>query len=304
MATSSPSPNGRSHAGAVDKFAATAPRTTPAVEPRRPSYCHGVPSESFLQAEEFVRRDLVEWYRSVGDVEFAFAAGSLVEGFTEDADLDLTFVWTQAAPAADGRLPAHKSDSAPTPQQFQEPNFNLDRFWAEGQQFDVKHVALDEFLLWVEGVDAGRGFTGYPMPVIVMHALTTGVVVFDEQRLASELRDRLTPPGDGYVMSSMDRWFSARRGYLDELEKAVERGDGLLFDGLAVEAVRLAFIAWFAGQGRYWPHEKRLSVRLRRMGFDDLAASERRVWSTAGLAGRLTALRSLLDALFPHGDYV
>jgi hypothetical protein len=45
------------------------------------------------------------------------------------------------------------------------------------------------------------------------------------------------------------------------------------------------------------PHEKRLNVRLRRMGHDDVAAFEEKVWTGEDLAARLTAINRLSERL-------
>ncbi len=86
--------------------------------------------------------------------------------------------------------------------------------------------------------------------------------------------------------------------------------DGLLFHSRAVEYLRALFIAWLAANDVYWPHEKRLDVRLRLMRRDDQAALEEDVWAGKDLNVRLSAIDRLGERLLnemgsaatPHTD--
>ncbi len=69
--------------------------------------------------------------------------------------------------------------------------------------------------------------------------------------------------------------------YLEQLQSSADRGDGLLFYSLATDLMRRAYTAWFAGQGRYWPHEKRLQTRFASLGRPDLAEHDRAIWASA-----------------------
>ena len=83
---------------------------------------------------------------------------------------------------------------------------------------------------------------------------------------------------------------------LDQLEACVARNDGLLFHSMAADLMRRAYIAWFARQGRYWPHEKRLQTRLVHLDRADLAEGDAAIWS-ATLPDAISALRRQLDVL-------
>ncbi len=63
-----------------------------------------------------------------------------------------------------------------------------------------------------------------------------------------------------------------------------------MFHSLAAEYLRALFTAWLAANDAYWPHEKRLDVRLRLMRRDDLAALEEDVWAGKDLNARLSAI--------------
>ena len=288
-----------------------ATRRTPALEPALrhvdlwaagPRYGPGrlpfpVPSATFLRVEPFVRGPLLDSYRGRSRLSFAYAAGSLVEGLTEEADLDLTLVWRSEPPPAEERVPIELADPSPAPATFDKLNFSLDRFWAMGQQIDVKHVALTEFEHWVHEVEAGHGTSGYPMPVIVMHALTTGVVLADVDGAAGSLIARLRPVPAEFIASTARVARGGRASYVEELTRCVVRGDGLLFHELAAQAARTAYIAWFARRGMYWPHEKRLGTRLQALGESELAQLDATLWTDGTLNDKLGRITQLLERL-------
>jgi Domain of unknown function (DUF4037) len=253
-------------------------------------------SPAFERSEGWLRSDLVGSYQALGDLVCAYARGSLVEGFTNDADIDVVLVWAKQLPESSRRPPPGLADLDQAPVIFDEPGFVIDRIWRAGQQFDVKHTTRREVDGWIDAVEAGNGRSGYPMPVIEIHGLTAGVVLADEQGYAAAIRDRLAhvPAAFRQAARMSDEALGA---YLQELERCAERGDDLLFHSLAVDAVRSAFIGWFANNDRYWPHEKRLLERLKLLGQRDLVELERRVWIEDTLAARLAAMRELLARL-------
>jgi hypothetical protein len=210
-------------------------------------------------------------------------------------------VWEGDPPPTSVRPAAGLADEDPAPAVFDRPDFNIDRFWRDGQQFDVKHMARSELDTWVELVEAGNGREGYPTPAIGLHGLVSGIVLLDERGYLEAVKDRIgrVPPAfvHGAQMSS-----ETRDNYLTELARCADRGDYLLFHRLAADAIREAFIGWFAAHGRYWPLEKRLTVRLQLAGRADLADLERRVWTESTLHQRLAAVEQLLAALAKSAD--
>jgi hypothetical protein len=247
--------------------------------------------------EPWIRLDLVRRYQALGALVCAYAQGSLVERLAREGDIDVVLVWRDDLPVRPERPPSGLADPEPQPLVFDhEPSFVVDRFWHAGQQFDVKHIVRAEVDSWVEAVEAGEGRSGYPMPVVGIHGLVNGVVLADSGGYAAGIRERMR-----HVPAPFRRaaWLSgeAAEAFLQELRRCVDRGDYLLFHSLAVEAIRAAFIGWFAARDLYWPHEKRLSERLALAGYPDLAELERAVWSKDGLAARLEAIDALLSRL-------
>jgi hypothetical protein len=242
----------------------------------------------------------VSWSAAIkrwGDLAYAYAQGSLVEGLATDADIDVVLVWEGQLPERSRRPPAGLADLDPAPAVFhQEPSFVVDRVWRAGQQFDVKHITRREIDGWADAVEAGEGRSGYPMPAIGIHGLLAGIVLADESGYAAAIRSRVASVPAAFRRAARMQAETAS-AYLQELEWCVERGDHLLFHSLAVDAIRAGFIAWFAAGDRSWPHEKRLSQRLQLLGHPDLAELERRAWLGKTLAARLAAIRELLARL-------
>lgn len=246
----------------------------------------------FSKLESGIRAVVVPAYSDLSGLSSAYAQGSLVEGLAEEADLDLVLVWN-SLPSPNRRPPAGLADSEPAPQVFDQTGFRLDRFWFRGQQIDARHVTVAEFEGWIRAVEGGGGMGGYPMPVIAVHGLVSGVLLADSSGLAGAARDRLRELPPALQVTSEQAFRNAGPHYLKELRGCVERADGLLFHGLVTEAVRSAFLAWFAAQGLYWPHEKRLGRRLTEIGRSDLAKAQSEIWSAGSLASALGAYQEL-----------
>ncbi len=250
---------------------------------------------------ETVRPLLVERvipaYGRLGRIAFVYAQGSLVEGLATQADLDLVVVWDEEPPPVPARAGLGLAEPAPKPEWFHQRGFILDRFWMAGQQIDTKHVPIAEVRDWVGQVEAGGGTSGYPMPVIAVAGLLAGEVLVDERSEARALRARLqTVPAALVTHTSAVFAPEALDLFLEQLEACVARGDGLLFYSMATDLMGKAYIAWFARQGRYWPHEKRLQTRLVHLGRADLAEGDAAIWSAA-LPEAFSALREQLDRL-------
>ena len=254
-------------------------------------------SEAFLRIRDALVQRLIPGYADTGNLVFAYAQGSLVEGLTELGDLDLVLVWDTSPPPKEQRPPQGLADASPIPTVFDEPGFILDRFWLDGQRIDAKHTTTAEVDAWVGAVEAGGGRHGYPMPVVSVHGLMNAVVLSDDRGVTDELRRRLRHVPLALRSRASDAAAKARSSYPGELAGAAERGDGLLFHSLATEYLRTLFIAWFADNDVYWPHEKRLSTRLRLMRRDDLADLEKSVWATEDLLARLAAIDRLSQQL-------
>jgi hypothetical protein len=255
----------------------------------------------FGKFERWLRTELVVGYRPLGALLACFAQGSIVEGLASDADIDVVLVWDGDPPDSSVRPAEGLADEDPAPTVFDQPDFNVDRFWHDGQQFDVKHMPRLELETWVELIESGRGWDGYPTPVVGIHGLLSGVVLVDPDCYLGAVRDRVGRLPQAFVRNTQMST-GTLTGLFTELERCADRGDYLLFHRLAADAIRAGFIGWFAAQGRYWPLEKRLTTRLQLAGRGDLADLEQRAWTEPTLHQRLAAIRQLFTALTEADD--
>jgi hypothetical protein len=251
---------------------------------------------SALDVHRTALMSVVRAYAEQSQLAFAWLQGSLAEGLADTADLDVVLAWSESPPEAGHRLPSELADPTPPPKAFTEPNFNLDRFHMSGQQFDVKHATVEEIEGWWASAVAVGGATGYPMPAIALHGLTNGALLHDPGGVGADSVLRFSRPPSTFIEAATRRAIRAVPAYADELSHCVERGDGLLLHDQLVQLVRIVFIAWFARQGIWWPHEKRLSERLRRLGRDDLAALEAELWQGEP-ADRVRSVMRLVESL-------
>lgn len=253
-------------------------------------------SYAFERLRDTLVRSVIPAYESIGSLAFVYAHGSLIEGLADDADLDLVLVWDESPPQAPAALSLSIADPEPEAIAFDQPNFRVDRFFVRGQQIDAKHVTVGGVDAWREAVERGGGMSGYPMPAIAIHGLTSGVVLRDPRGVGSTYQASLAVLPEAFRAAAAQRAVSSADSYFEELDRCAARGDGLLFHDQLVAFVRLLFIAWFARRGEWWPHEKRLSERLRRAGQEELAQLEERVWQ-GDMSERLARARSLASAL-------
>jgi hypothetical protein len=185
------------------------------------------PSTSYLEVKPKVIETVIPAYKQLGSVLFTYAQGSLVEGYADEADLDLMMVWAAGPPDGTARRGLRLGDQAPDPSFFDQPGFVLDRFWLSGQQVDLKHVTIGEVTDWVEQVEAGAGTRGYPMPVIALHGLSHGDLLDDPEGRGNELQTRIGPIPLAFVTkSSAILEGAASEEYLNELAGCVSRGTG------------------------------------------------------------------------------
>lgn len=259
------------------------------------------PARAFTRILGHLTDRVVPAYGRLGQLACAYGQGSLVEGLAEEADLDLVLVWTDLVPGVDSRPPAGLADPGTEAVVFDQPGFVLDRFFVSTQQLDVQHRTLADMDQHFRSVKEGEGRTGYPMPTVCLYGLTTGYPLYDPDGYLLDLRAEMNRVPSAYVEATRTAAREQMAGLLAELDNCVQRGDGLLCHSLAVRAVRAMFMAWFAVQGWYWPHEKRLGIRLERLGRSDLAEREAEVW-IGHLAERRTSVEGLWNAIKPELD--
>lgn len=251
-------------------------------------------SPAFQRALPFVRDQLIPAYAGMAPLSFAYCQGSMVENLSDTSDVDVVFVWEAGVPDQDGRLPSNLNDASPSRRIWQ----RQETFHVAGQDYGLAHHTVADWERWMAELQAGGGCDGYPMPVIAAHGLQHGLLVYDPRGTGAELKRRLDTFPERLRTAPAARAREATPDYLSTLEACARLNDGLLFNGELVRAEKLLWTAWFSSRGLYWPLEKRLTIRLRSMGRDDLTTAEERVWASGpSLTSRLNAFRQLAEML-------
>lgn len=190
---------------------------------------------------------VVPVYRTLDGLSFAYGQGSLVAGFTADADLDLVVVWERAESPAVVARPAHSLNTgAQAPVQFHQPGFVLDCFWLGRQQVDVSHVPRTVFDGWLASVGAGGGWErhAYLQPLAAVAGFAYGVVLADDSGggAAACARAAAFPP----ALANRSRALLAKHlpAYAEGLAGCARRGDGWLFHEILGGGLRAACVAW------------------------------------------------------------
>jgi hypothetical protein len=250
---------------------------------------------------------ILPMYRQIGGLSFAYGQGSLVMGFTDDADLDLVLVWDRAAPPAAAARPVRLLNEGPrAAEQFDQPGFCVDHFWVGGQEVDVPHLTRTTFDTWLSTVRGGSGGSAhaYPQPLAAVAGFAYGILLADETGAGSAARVLAAdfPPS----LAANARAMLAERlpRYRENLDLCARRDDGWLFHTILDGAMRDICVAWFAAHGRYLPFHKRLHHWIARFALEeDIASLERALWHPgaslphkadllSAMAERVLALRS------------
>lgn len=247
-----------------------------------------------------IAEQVVPVYQGLGGLSFVYGQGSVVAGFTRESDLDLVVVWDRDEPPEPAERPVARLSRGPRPpMQYHQSGFWLDRLWIEGQQIDVSHQPRAVFDGWLRTVAAGGGWErhAYPLPLAAVAGFAYGVLLADPSELGAEARARVAafPP----ALIERSRALLARQlpEYVELLDGCARRGDGWLFHELLCDGLRQVFVAWFASQRRYWPHQKWLQRWIERFNMDrSIADLERRLWLPgAGLTDRRELFALLAD---------
>lgn len=108
-----------------------------------------------------LRERLLPAYKSLGRLTLVYLLGSLVSGYTEDADLDLMMVWDDAdIPTASLREAlVARFDERPgvSPFVVDYLDIHLERYVIAGQEYNVAHQTLTSFEAMLQSILDGRG---------------------------------------------------------------------------------------------------------------------------------------------------
>lgn len=215
-------------------------------------------------------REALPRYGTLGTLAFAYLHGSLVRGYTDDADLDVIAVWADpAVPTTRAAIVAGLDERRPpAPSVVDYRDVHLDRFVLAGQEYNVGHHALPDFRALVAAALAGRPPPGARVPT--PHALAAGFraaeLLADPTGAGAELQRAVAtfPP---HLKEQARRIVRSRReGVLTELRTFAAREDWFAFHCALVAVTRAALQVLFAVNGEYYPGDKWLRQALARLG--------------------------------------
>jgi hypothetical protein len=191
-------------------------------------------------------RQVLPRYEALGPLAFAYAQGSLVSGYTDEADLDVIIVWHQPEVPADGRRAAvvarldERQPGAPFVVDYRD--VRLDRFVLAGQEYSIGHHALPDFAAVVDAVLAGREPANARVlnPLTLVSGFRYGELLADPDGHAARLLDALAPFPPALAAATRRHLRNNRATWLADLQKFAARGDGLAFHDTLVAAARAA----------------------------------------------------------------
>ena len=221
-----------------------------------------------------LRERLLPAYEPLGQLTLVYLLGSLVSGYTEDADLDLMMVWDKAeVPAAAQREPlVARLDERPGVSQFvvDYRDIHLERYVIDSQEYNVAHQTLASFESLLQSIlDGKRDSTERVLdPLVATAGFAYGELVWDRKNIGQQWKSRLNtfPP---VVKRECRRAVLAhRQTYLTDLRTLMGRADWFKFHCTLVEAVRTTVRALFALHEVYYPGDKWLRQSIIRFGLD------------------------------------
>jgi hypothetical protein len=222
-----------------------------------------------------LRERLLPAYEPLGQLTLVYLLGSLADGYTADADLDLMMAWDGAeVPAASQREPLVAGlDERPGVSPFVADyrDIYLERYVIDGQEYNVAHQTLTSFEAMLQSILNGKRDSTERVlsPLVATAGFAYGELVWDRESHGQQWKSRLNtfPP---MVKQECRRAVLAhRQAYLTDLRTLKGRADWFKFHCTLVEAVRTTLRALFALHEVYYPGDKWLQQSIIRFGLGE-----------------------------------
>ena len=231
-------------------------------------------SPRFEAYRSTVQEQVLPLYESLGHLTLVYLLGSLVSGYTEDADLDLMMVWDDPeVPAAALREPLvarldERQGIAPFVVDYR--GIHLERYVIDRQEYNVAHQTLTSFEIMLQSIlDGRRDNTERVLdPLVATAGFAYGELVWDRKNLGQQWKSRLSAFPPKVKQECRRAVLAHRQAYLTNLRTLIRRGDWFKFHCVLVEAVRTALQALFALHEVYYPGDKWLRQSIIRFGLD------------------------------------
>jgi len=222
-----------------------------------------------------LRERLLPAYEPFGQLTLVYLLGSLVSGYTEDADLDLMMVWDDPeVPAAAQREPlVARLDERPgvSPFVVDYRDIHLERYVIDGQEYNVAHQTLASFEALLHSIlDGRRDNTERVLdPLVATAGFAYGELVLDLKSLGQQWKSRLSTFPSIVKRECRRAVLAHRQAQLTDLRTLMRRADWFKFHCVLVEAVRTTLRALFALHEVYYPGDKWLRQSIIRFGLGE-----------------------------------
>ena len=253
-------------------------------------------------------------YEDLGSLCLGYLLGSLVSGYTEDADLDVMMVWNDVdVPATSLREPlvSHLDErQGVSPFVVDYRDNHLERYVITGQEYNVAHQTQVSFEAMLQVILDGRrdGTERVLDPLVATAGFSYGELLLDREALGQQWKSRLSVFPPAVKQECRRAVLAHRQAYLTDLKTLMKRADWFKFHCILIEALRTTMRALFALHEVYYPGDKWLRQSILRFGLDaEVLACFDRVFEAQGSAldraiEQHAALSRLMDLVEGNED--
>ena len=233
-------------------------------------------SSTHLEAyRNIVRRQILPAYEPLGQLTLVYLLGSLVSGYTADADLDIVMVWDDACvPAASLRealVTRLDERQGVSPFVVDYRDIHLERYVIDSQEYNVAHLTLTSFEALLQSILDGRRDNTQRVldPLVATAGFTYGELVLDPKSLGQQWKSRLSTFPAVVKQECRRAVLAHRQAHMTDLRTLMRRADWFKFHCVLVEAVRTTLRALFALHEVYYPGDKWLRQSIMRFGLGE-----------------------------------
>jgi uncharacterized protein DUF4037 len=206
-----------------------------------------------------LQQQVLPSYEPLGSLTLVYLLGSLVSGYTQDADLDLMMVWNDPdVPTASLRAPlATRLDERQgvSPFVVDYCDIHLERYVISGQEYNVAHQTQVSFEAMLQSILDGRrdGTERVLDPLVATAGFYYGELVLDRKALGQRWKSQFSTYPSVVKQECRRAVLSHRQAYLTDLTTLMKREDWFKFYCVLVEALRTTMRALFALHEVYYP---------------------------------------------------
>lgn len=219
-----------------------------------------------------LQQQVLPAYEGLGSLCLVYLLGSLVSGYTEEADLDVMMVWNDVdVQAVSLRQPLvarldERQGVAPFVVDYRD--IHLERYAIAGQEYNVAHQSRASFEAMLQAIlDGSRDGTERVLdPLVATAGFSYGELVLDRHGLGKPWKNRLSAFPPAVKQECRRAVLAHRQAYLTDLRTFMWRADWFKFHCILVEALRTTMRSLFALHEVYYPGDKWLRQEIIRFG--------------------------------------